>query len=438
MLLQLYWAGRWHDAATLSFAGTGKDSAVYIDYLPDYLRNQAVQYHSSSEQAVSVNAAVTAIPTEYPRWPGLLDDLLPAGKTRQWWLNRLDIGHLPVFEADCQLLRHTCMSPVGNIRIKEAMQPADQVLMRFPIQQVCSLQHDFLEYANSQGAAVGGATGAAGVAPKLLLMLEGDEVYIDGDFAGKICAARPFLVKFARNLRTARDNQVLLAEGAFYRVLPMLLQQSGIRSIDSQQMQIYQVEGQVSLWLPRFDVVEQDGYLHRLGMESVYSILDAGPGSAWDHFDVVRQLWQKLAGSLEQSREQFVTEYVLRDLLNLVFGNSDNHGRNMSFLKNAGKVCFAPIYDFAPMKADPEHVTRLFKWGQGAELAGEVNFERVAAGLADLVDPDLLLTALRAMAQHLLQVPELLKRHGCPEEILHFPAIGFAHLPEKLHRMKLR
>lgn len=438
MVLQLYWAGRWHDAATLSFAGTGKDSAVYIDYLPDYLRNQAVQYHSFSEQAVSVNAAVTAIPTEYPRWPGLLDDLLPAGKTRQWWLNRLDIGHLPVFEADCQLLRHTCMSPVGNIRIKEAVQPADQALLRFPIQQVCSLQHDFLEYANSQGAAVGGATGAAGVAPKLLLMLEGNEVYIDGDFAGKPCAARPFLVKFARNLRTARDNQVLLAEGAFYRVLEMLLQHSGIRSIDSQQMQIHQVEGQVSLWLPRFDVVEQDGYLHRLGMESVYSILDAGPGSAWDHFDVVRQLWQKLAGLLEQSREQFVTEYVLRDLLNLVFGNSDNHGRNMSFLKNAGKVCFAPIYDFAPMKADPEQVTRLFKWGQGAELAGEVNFERVAASLADMVDPDLLLTALRAMARKLLQAPELLKQHGCPEEILQFPAIGFAHLPEKLHRMKLR
>ncbi len=438
MLLQLYWAGSWHDAAMLSFAGTGKDSTVNIDYLPDYLRNPAVQYESHCEQAATVNAAVTAIPTEYPRWPGLLDDLLPAGKTRQWWLNRLDIGHLPVFEADCQLLRHTCMSPVGNIRIKEALQPAEQALMRFPIQQVCSLQHDFLEYANSQGAAVGGATGAAGVAPKLLLMLEGNDVYIDGDFAGKPCTARPYLVKFARNLSTARDNQVLLAEGAYYRVLTLLLQQSGIRSIDSQLMQIHQVEGQVSLWLPRFDIMEQDGCLHRLGMESVYSILDAGPGSALDHFDVVRVLWQKLAGLLDQSREQFVTEYVLRDLLNLVFGNSDNHGRNMSFLKIDGKVCFAPIYDFAPMKADPEQVTRLFKWGQGAELAGEVNFERVAAGLADLIAPDTLLPALRTMAQQLLQVPELLNQHGCPDEILHFPAIGFAHLPDKLHRMKLR
>ncbi len=65
MLLQLYWAGRWHDAATLSFAGTGKDSAVYLDYLPDYLRNQAVQCHSLSEQALSVNAAVPALLTQH-------------------------------------------------------------------------------------------------------------------------------------------------------------------------------------------------------------------------------------------------------------------------------------------------------------------------------------------------------------------------------------
>lgn len=48
-----------------------------------------------------------------------------------------------------------------------------------------SLQYNFLEYANEQGATVGGATGAGGVAPKLLLMLVKDKVYIDGDFAGK-------------------------------------------------------------------------------------------------------------------------------------------------------------------------------------------------------------------------------------------------------------
>ena len=169
----------------------------------------------------------------------------------------------------------------------------------------------------------------------------------------------------------------------------------------------------------------------------MYSVIDAGPGSAWDHFDVVRVLWDRLGSLMTQSRQQFVTEYVIRDLLNLVFGNSDNHGRNMSFLKQNGQVSYAPIYDFAPMKADPEQVTRLFKWGRGAELAGEVDFAKVAAQLADLTDPEALLTTLRQLAVQLLEVPVMLAQADCPQEILNFPAIGYAYLPEKLARMKL-
>lgn len=438
MLLQTYWQGRWHDAATLSFAGKGKDARVQIDYLWAYLQQAGVRFDSRCEQAVTVNAPVTVIETAYPRWPGLLDDLLPAGKTRQWWLARLDISHLNAFEADCLLLAKTCMSPVGNVRVKDAvLAPDDTLMLRFPLMKVCQLEHDFLEYANSRGAAVGGATGAAGVAPKLLLMVDGNEVYIDGDFAGKAKTGSPYLVKFARNLRTERDNNILRAEAAYYRVLPQLLANSGIRTINTAGLQLYDVDGHVSLWLPRFDVEEHNGMLHRLGMESVYSVIDAGPGSAWDHFDVVKVLWQRLEPMLGQNRQQFVTEYVMRDLLNLVFGNSDNHGRNMSFLKSDGKVTYAPVYDFAPMKADPEQVTRLFKWGRGAELAGEVDFVKVTEQLADLADAQELLTSLRQLALQLLDAPTLLAQAGCPAEILNFPAIGFAYLPDKLKRMKL-
>jgi serine/threonine-protein kinase HipA len=438
MLLQTYWDGRWHDAATLNFFGNGKDARVQIEYLLGYLQQTGVIFDSRCEQAVTVNAPVSVIEADYHRWPGLLDDLLPAGKTRQWWLQRLDISHLNVFEADCMLLAKTCMSPVGNVRVKDAvLAPDETATLRFPLETICRLEHDFLEYANSRGAAVGGATGAAGVAPKLLLMVDSNEVYIDGDFAGKQKTGRPYLVKFARNLRSERDNNILKAEAAYYRVLSKLLTNTGISTIDSTGLQLYDVDGHVSLWLPRFDVEEQNGYLHRLGMESVYSVIDAGPGSAWDHFDVVRVLWDRLGGLMTQSRQQFVTEYVIRDLLNLVFGNSDNHGRNMSFLKQNGKVSYAPIYDFAPMKADPEQVTRLFKWGRGAELAGEVNFAKVAEQLADWIDPEVLLSTLRQLAVQLLEVPALLAQADCPHEILNFPAIGFAYLPEKLTRMKL-
>lgn len=438
MHLQVFFAAAWHDAAVLRFHGEGKHTAVSIEYLLDYIKLPQVNFDSRVEQAVTVNAPVSVIKTEYPRWPGLLDDLLPAGKARQWWLNKLDIAHLPVFEADCLLLEKTCMSPIGNLRVKEAIlhnTPAPQ--LRFAIDTVCTLEHDFLEYANSQGAAVGGATGAAGVAPKLLLMVDSNEVFIDADFAGKPATATPYLVKFARNNRTERDNNILKAEGIYYRVLTDLLANTSISTIDTKQLQIREVNGNVSLWLPRFDVVERNGSLQRLGMESVYSVIDAGPGSGWDHFDVIKVLWQRLDGVFNQTCEAFVTEYVIRDLLNLVFGNSDNHGRNISFIKDNGQIRFAPIYDFAPMKADPEQVTRLFRWGQGCELAGEVNFKAVAQQLAAYVAPATLLASLQQWAEKLLHVPDMLANAGCPDEILHFPAIGFAQLEAKLKRMQL-
>ncbi|MGK3141618.1 HipA domain-containing protein [Pantoea sp. C2G6] len=48
--------------------------------------------------------------------------------------------------------------------------------------------------------------------------------------------------------------------------------------------------------------------------------------------------------------------------LNIQFGNSDNHGRNSAILKKDSGMWLAPIYDFAPMKADPEGVVRTTQW----------------------------------------------------------------------------
>jgi serine/threonine-protein kinase HipA len=112
--------------------------------------------------------------------------------------------------------------------------------------------------------------------------------------------------------------------------------------------------------------VTENGLAKGVGLQSVYSIIEAGPSSAQEHFDVIDRLWLRLSLVSKMWKVDFVKEYVARDLLNIVFGNSDNHFR------------FAPIYDFAPMKADSEMVTRLFNWGKGCETAGEVNFAQVA------------------------------------------------------------
>jgi len=126
---------------------------------------------------------------------------------------------------------------------------------------------------------------------------------------------------------------------------------------------------------------------------------------------------------------------VSRDLLNIVFGNSDNHGRNVSFLKSEGDIQFAPIYDFAPMKADPEMITRLFKWGENCESSGLVNFQKVANQLSDFCPPVVLLSFLEELGARLTDLPNALEKQGCPEEIINFPSIGFHNTRARLTQM---
>jgi hypothetical protein len=38
--------------------------------------------------------------------------------------------------------------------------------------------------------------------------------------------------------------------------------------------------------------VSENGLAKRIGLESVYSIIEEGPGSAQEHFDVIDRLWQ--------------------------------------------------------------------------------------------------------------------------------------------------
>ncbi|MDF2177938.1 HipA domain-containing protein [Aliiglaciecola sp. CAU 1673] len=433
--LQLFNRGQWWDAAELLFDKEQMAAPVTLAYFPDYMAN-CLSYEAIDSWACSVNAPVSIIPVEYPNWPALLDDLLPVGKSKEWWLKHLNLSRSNEFSQNYALLIHACMAPVGNLRIKEAAtQPTFKSDKRFSLQDVVTLQHDFLEYANEHGAAVGGATGAGGVAPKLLLMVEEEEVYIDGDFAGKPLTATPYLTKFARNTRSKRDNDILRAEGIFYQALAKILAGTNIESIDVSRMMTFDHDGQVSLWLPRFDIEIINTLASRLGLESVYSIINAEPGSYQDHFFVMEAVWQKISRCTPMTSAEFAKQYVARDFLNQVFGNSDNHGRNISFLKQEGKIRFAPIYDFAPMKADPEMVTRLFKWGRGCESSGTVRFNKVAQELATFCEPEELMSYLNMLAVKLLPLKALLNELGCPMDILEFPAIGFDYIAQKLDNM---
>ena len=161
-------------------------------------------------------------------------------------------------------------------------------------------------------------------------------------------------------------------------------------------------------------------------------------GCSLNHFQVLESLCDLLA-SLDGAfdREAFVCEWVRRDLLNVAFGNSDNHGRNTAFLKCAGRITLAPVYDFAPMKADPEGVIRSTRWGAPYEEGGEYRWHAIAEKLDSLCAKERVLQSLQETAKQLSGLKGRLEQRGLLPSILAMPVMGFDYLEQKLERWGL-
>ena len=144
----------------------------------------------------------------------------------------------------------------------------------------------------------------------------------------------------------------------------------------------------------------------------------------------------KLDEGFKFDKMAFVIEWIKRDLLNIAFGNSDNHGRNTAFLRDENKIWLSPIYDFAPMKADPEGIARNMIWQNDdektLELGGNYDFIAICDSLADIIEPNVLLNELKHIPEQLTDLPVRLQQRGVSEKILNHLAIGFTYLPKRL------
>lgn len=429
----------WIDIAELKLLEPklGSASASELEYELDY----AIQYlDRRDEHACSLSLPVQIIiKHESDTWFGFLDDIVPSGAARRYWVNYLDLQRLTYAEQESILLEKGGMAPVGNLRIKEALPPLNPEstlhLRYFSKEDVAERNIDFLEYAQQMGAISGGATGAGGEAPKLLIRVSPEQkVWIDTYQEQFDQPDQHYLVKFPRNKRSEIDCDILRAEYYYYQILNEL----GFNTIETTQMQLIEGTKYPSLWLPRFDTEWCDQYWHRYGLESVYSVLNKSSGSHLNHFEVIEDLCRLLT-SIDSDFDvpQFICEWLQRDLLNIIFGNSDNHGRNTSFIKKSGKIYLSPIYDFAPMKADPEVVTRSTTWGSPYEEGGEYRWAQITQKLAPWCDPDLSLATLRTLANNLLGLKQRLVDKGVPKQIIEMPALSFDYIEAKLKRWEL-
>lgn len=439
LTIQIFVEGAWVDAATLTLMQPelGDASPTRLGYELNYAMNWIDR---DDEHACSLTLPIQImIEHRSPHWFRFLDDIVPSGAARRYWINQLGLQNASKGIKDTELLSKGTIAPVGNLRIKESVpSKVDGTTLearRFPIQDVVNRHTDFLEYAHQMGAISGGATGAGGEAPKLLLRCSSsDEVWIDTYQDSFQNVDKHYLVKFPRNKRSSDDCDILRAEFHFYKELSAM----GITTIEVGDMWLLEGAQYPSLWLPRFDIYWQDEGWQKYGIESVFSALNKPAGSYLNHFVVLTELSALL--SKRDSNfdvESFVCDWLKRDLLNIAFGNSDNHGRNTSLLKTSSGISLSPIYDFAPMKADPEGVIRTTTWGTPYEEGGELRWMLIAERLVDLCPIDKSMEALHSTASKLVGLGDRLAERGVPERILTFPAIGFEYLEQKLTRWEL-
>lgn len=451
LTIQTYVEGQWCDAAQLTLTNPeqGHAGESLLGYHPQAYALEHLGHDGLAACSLRLPVDLMQIYRAKP-WFNFLDDIMPAGASRRYWVSHLGIGHLSPKQQDAQLLARGTIAPVGNLRVKEAVPvvPAGSRLahMRFSLADVVERQNDFLEYAQAMGAASGGATGAGGEAPKLLLRasLANDafpkDIWIDTWQDDNTNQDQHYLVKFPRGKRTQDDCDILRAEYHYYHELHSL----GMETIDLASMRLQEGEQYPSLWLPRFDVGFEMGKCKRYGLESVYALLAKPPGSFLNHFSVLRDVIsilqqqyavQELGKKFD--RAAFVCEWVKRDFLNVVYGNSDNHGRNTALIKRPQGIWLSPIYDFAPMKADPEGVTRTTTWGSPYEEAGRFDWHAIAMALSDLVEPERVISELKQLAVQLVDLRERLAARGVPEQLLAKPTFGFDFLNEKLRNWQL-
>ncbi|MCP8634580.1 HipA domain-containing protein [Pseudomonas mosselii] len=432
LTLQLHDDGKWQDALAMAFAQPEHSlaSPCEFGYLSDYVRANPDGYDSLFCRAASAMLPVDFGNHRLPHAPAFLYDIAPAGAAKCFLLKHIGREKPAGMGEDLFLLGRSTPAPIGNLRIKESFEQLDLASpIGFTREDVVSRDQRFLEYAYEQGAAIGGATGAGGEAPKLLMTEdESGQLYPDAVLADEH-ARRHWFIKFARNQALVDDQEILRAEHLYYKALQRL----GIDTVASEHMALE--EGRKpSLWMARFDRKVSAGGVQRLAVESVYSLCGVTePGSRMGHLEVIDTLvalWHE-AGQSDQV-PGLIADYLRRDLINKILGNSDNHGRNTAIIRTRDTVRLAPIYDLAPMVMDQEGVTRTTKWPVPIERAGEIDWMAVCDALASVIDPEQAYQRLREDARQLLALPDILSGLGLASRVMNHPAIALGKLERRM------
>lgn len=351
--IEIFHHNKWQLAATFTLLGQAAWEQGYrapglMVYDAEYALNHINQ---SGITAVSMNYPVDFALMKTPTWPAFLLDLLPSGAGRRALLNffnQADQGP----KSDWRLLTQGAGNPPGNLRIKQAAELLEQNHHPgFDKSEIIERAEMFIEYARGHGAPVSGSTGAQGDAPKFLLtMAYNNRWHADGVLPDAE-ALQHFIVKFPRG-HLVSDKAVLRNEAAYYRVAKAV----GLR--------VHALPEFINntLFIPRFDRKTEHKQVMRYGQESLCSLAGVADFGQAIPMEI---LCDAFMPHMTHPKDE-LKEFLLRDVMNVALGNTDNHSRNTAVSKYPdGHVALSPLYDFAPMILDEQGIARVCRWSEG-------------------------------------------------------------------------
>jgi serine/threonine-protein kinase HipA len=408
LTLDIFVDGTWQHAATLIVAGAAHGTRSELAYEADYVldHDPCGSAEIIDRRALSVRYPVGFEWKTSARWPAFVLDFLPQGHARNLLARGMGID--PDLEtSDLPLLLRAGGAPIGNIRVREAWeqerQRVDQAAEsgRLTIEDVFARNERFREVTEVFGAAgASGSSGVQGAWPKILLTQSADGFWYPDSIVPDQDARDHAIVKWVGD--THEETRLIIAAEAPYLEVARWF---GLRCARPLR------HGNGTLMMPRFDRRAASGAVHRLGQESLVA---AAGFAAFGHVDH-HETYLDVIRAVSRDPASDITEYVLRDLLNLAMGNPDNHGRNTAFQKGVdGGVWLSPLFDFCPMRLSRDGVMRSTKWAC---------MQRPGGGTGDL-DPDW--DKVCEAAAHTSMPSEALKRTvaGTSEKLAALPAVA--------------
>lgn len=411
--LEIFRDGKWIKAASIKELGPDRCT---FDYIPEYIFSDD-PLPVALGHPVEFTVPRFVLPTgggmeEVDHTvPAFLYDLVPQGKGRKFLL-----GLLKKADSDqlvLPLLLAGAFNPIGNLRIDKAVEffkknaPQTDAPLNaegFELDEILKKSDNFLEHLALHAMLASGTTGVQGVAPKYLLTQDAAGRWFADMALPDAQAHRHWLLKLPRG-RHDDDRMVLRNEAAYLRVAAAC----GLR-VEQAPM----LKGEM-LFVPRFDRRVGTKGLERLHQESLASLVGLqGFGLPVTQNDLLAAMRTHVSDPAEET-----IEFLKRDALNLALRNTDNHARNTAVQRlTEGHIQLTPLFDFAPMFADPEIVPRTVEWVLKDGKTSK-DWPRIVEAL-DVPDAERAEIArrMRAFSEVVGKLPELCANEGVEARVL--------------------